>query len=75
MRHIEPEDVKIELNGGGIIKGDNLKLSGPISVKYNNGLIDESDLYNQMHGWLLQKIEQDEVDLSEQPDSANEDDA
>lgn len=76
MRHIEPEDVKIELNGGGIIKGDNLKLSGPISVKYNNGLIDESDLYNQMHGWLLQKIEQDEVDLSEiNLDSANEDDA
>ena len=76
LRHIEPDDVKIELNGGGLVKGNDLKLTGPISVQYNNGLIDESDLYNQMHSWLLQKIEQDEIDLSEiDSDSTNEDDA
>ena len=76
LRHIEPDDVKIELNGGGLVKGNDLKLTGPISVQYNNGLIDESDLYSHMHSWLLQKIEQDEIDLSEiDSDSTNEDDA
>ncbi|HFW7461032.1 TPA: hypothetical protein ACIDD4_001590 [Shigella flexneri] len=48
LRNIDDEDISINLQGGGIIKGSDLKLSGKVNVQYNNGLIDENDLYLQM---------------------------
>jgi len=62
LRHIDEADVKIELYGGGTIQGNELKLSGPVSVKTLNGLVDENDLYNQMHTWLVAKIVADEIE-------------
>lgn len=56
LRHTDSDDVVIELQGGGIIKGSDLKLSGSINIQYNNGLIDENHLYLQMHKWLFSKI-------------------
>lgn len=62
MRHIEKEDVKIKLVGGGEINGDDLKLTHPITVFFNErGGIDESDLYHKMKGWLKNKVQTDEV--------------
>lgn len=56
LRNTDSDDIQIELQGGGIIKGSDLKLSGNISIQYNNGLIDENHLYLQMHRWLFSKI-------------------
>jgi hypothetical protein len=63
LRHTEEADVRIELAGGGELKGSDLKLSGPISVtKLVNGLLDEGVLYHKMHGWLVSKLRQGDAD-------------
>ncbi|TIH10816.1 hypothetical protein [Pseudomonas leptonychotis] len=63
LRHVDEADVRISLNGGGEIKGNDLKLSGPVSVsKLDNGLLDEGVLYHKMHGWLVSKLRQGDVD-------------
>ncbi|HIF9275968.1 TPA: hypothetical protein ACX6QR_004046, partial [Photobacterium damselae] len=56
LRHMDKEDVAINLHGGGRIKGDDLKLSHTISISFIDDNIDESDLYYQMKTWLQQKI-------------------
>lgn len=67
LRHLPEADVNIELKGGGRIRGDELKLSGPIKVKFmENGLIDESVLVHEMHQWLLRKIAASEIDSTSQ---------
>ncbi|WP_086480755.1 hypothetical protein [Oceanospirillum sanctuarii] len=63
LRHTEESDVSIHLNGGGTIKGKDLKLSGVISVKTNNGLVDQSDLFHQMHSWMVTKVTSAELEL------------
>ena len=63
LRHMDDNDVRIELQGGGTLQGNDLRLSGPISVKTVNGLVDESDLYHQMHAWLVSKIQSDEIEV------------
>lgn len=65
LRHMDENDVRIELKGGGTLRGEDLKLSGPISVKTNNGLVDENDLYHQMHAWLVSKVESSEIEVDE----------
>lgn len=62
LRHTESDDVEIQLQGGGIIKGSDLKLTGSLNVQYNNGLIDENDLYLRMHKWLISKIGSGEIE-------------
>jgi hypothetical protein len=63
LRHAEETDVRIELAGGGELKGGDLRLSGPISVtKLVNGLLDEGILYHKMHGWLVSKLRQGDAD-------------
>ncbi|MFG7352953.1 hypothetical protein ACGMNB_18450 [Shewanella oncorhynchi] len=61
LRHMDKEDVKINLKGGGKIHGDDLKLSHQISVIFFEGKVDESSLYYQMRDWLYQKISTKEV--------------
>lgn len=61
MRHMNEDDVQINLQGGGTIKGDKLQLSAKIKVDVVNGLIDETSLFKQMKEWLFTKIESEEV--------------
>ncbi|WP_049294051.1 hypothetical protein [Franconibacter helveticus] len=61
IRNMDDEDVEIFLQGGGTLKGGDLRLSGTVSVQYNNGLIDENHLYLQMHKWLHSKIGAGEI--------------
>lgn len=63
LRHTDSDDIEIQLQGGGIIKGSDLKLTGSVSVQYNNGLIDENHLYLQMHKWLIAKIGSGEIEV------------
>jgi len=53
MRHIDEFDYEMKLTNGGTIKGDDLKVSGKVPVKYSDsGLIDETSLYKDMRDWL-----------------------
>lgn len=65
LRHLPETDVAITLQGGGIIKGDELKLNGGIKVQYTPlGLIDESVLFYEMHKWLVTHLSNQEIDAS-----------
>jgi hypothetical protein len=65
LRHMPESDVVINLQGGGKIRGDELKLSGSISVKTTDkGLIDEALLFHEMHNWLISKISASEIDTT-----------
>jgi hypothetical protein len=65
LRHIDEADVKIDLHGGGTIRGSDLKLTGSVSVKTNNGIVDESDLYHQLHSWMVTKVRTNEIEVEE----------
>lgn len=64
LRHIDVDDYSIKLQGGGEITGKEIKLSGNINVEYNNGIIDENDLFLKMHKWLLSKLEAGELNVN-----------
>lgn len=56
MRHHDPDDVRVELVGGGVLKGNDIKMSGIITVDTNNGIADSNDLYSEMKTWLESQI-------------------
>lgn len=56
LRHLEPDDVKIKLEGGATLTGKDLKMQGAVSVLTNNGVVDASDIYTKMHTWLSDQI-------------------
>lgn len=65
LRHLPETDVAITLQGGGQIKGNELKLNGGIKVQYTPlGLVDEGVLFFEMHKWLLTHISSQEIDPS-----------
>lgn len=69
LRHVDEADIHIELEGGGVIKGGDLRLSGPISVpKLTNGLLDEGVLYHKMHGWLAGKLRSGDAEAISLPE-------
>jgi hypothetical protein len=68
LRHIDEADVKIDLHGGGTLRGNDLKLTGTVSVKTNNGIVDESDLYHQLHSWMVTKVRTNEIDVEDNED-------
>jgi hypothetical protein len=61
LRHLDDDDVRVNLKGGGEIRGGDLRLSHQISVAFINGKVDEPDLYYQMKDWLTQKVKTAEV--------------
>lgn len=63
LRNLDDDDITINLQGGGTIKGKDMRLSGNVRVQYNNGLIDENDLYLQMHKWLISKIHSGDIEV------------
>jgi len=63
LRHVDDDDLLITLQGGGTIKGGDMRLSGKVNVQYNNGLLDENDLYLQMHKWLISKVHAGEIEV------------
>ena len=57
VRHLDEDEVKLTLAGGGTIKGDELKLSAPISIQARDGIPNPDDLFEKMRLWLIQQIE------------------
>jgi hypothetical protein len=58
VRHIDEDEVKLTLTGGGTIKGDELKLSAPISIQARDGIPNPDDLFEKMRLYLIQQIEE-----------------
>lgn len=65
LRHTDAADVKIKLKGGGDIKGDELRVSGNIDMVTIKGKVDEGLLYDDLFKWLREKIDDKEIDVSE----------
>lgn len=63
MRHAEKEDVTIHLEGGGTITGDEIKITGFMSVLTISGHVALPDLFQKMKEWLEEKIKQELVFL------------
>lgn len=61
LRNIDKEEVTINLQGGGKIRGDELTLTHKIRLSFSDGKVDEGDLYFQMVEWLKSKIGSNEV--------------
>jgi hypothetical protein len=56
-RNLEGEDVKLTLDGGGTVSGDELKLSAPLRVEARDGIPDPDALFEKMREWLLAQLE------------------
>ncbi|WP_459199040.1 hypothetical protein ACQVRX_11165 [Ralstonia pseudosolanacearum] len=56
-RHIDGEDIQVELHGGGRLTGDDLKLSVPLRVDTYDGIVDPDDLFPKMAAWLREQLE------------------
>ncbi|WP_417837652.1 hypothetical protein [Thalassospira tepidiphila] len=69
LRHTDSADVTIMLDGGGDIKGDELRLSGNVDFIYHDGVLDENLLYDSMFKWLRDKVSDGEIDLSDGNDT------
>lgn len=57
VRHLDEDEVKLKLVGGGDIKGSELKLSTPVSVQALDGIPNPDELFEKMREWLIQQIE------------------
>lgn len=62
MRHAHEDDVVVDLANGTQLKGKDLKLSTHINVQFNNGAIDENELYHAMHDWLTHLISEEQIE-------------
>ncbi|MDG4811667.1 hypothetical protein P8629_01480 [Hydrogenovibrio sp. 3SP14C1] len=62
MRHAHEDDVVVDLSNGAQLKGKDLKLSTNINVQFNNGAIDENELYHAMHDWLSHLISEAKIE-------------
>lgn len=62
LRHLHEDDVSITLPKTGVIKGDKLYVSTPLSVQARNGNLVEADLYKRMSEWLMTLLKNKVVD-------------
>jgi hypothetical protein len=61
-RHYPDEDVAVELVGGTKLSGADIRLWDTIKLKTYKSLVDEHDLFIQMHTWLMSLISTDEIE-------------
>jgi hypothetical protein len=64
LRHAEGIETKIKLVGGGEIRGDDLKLSGPVRIEHLNGVPNPDHVFEEMRAWLLAKLKSGDVRAS-----------
>lgn len=57
FRHVDGVDYELKLKNGGVVRGEDMKISTRINVTFrSSGLPDLTDLYRKMHDWLLQNL-------------------
>ncbi len=57
VRNLDEDEVKLTLDGGGTVKGSELKLSTLLNIQARNGIPNPDDLFEKMRDWLIQQIE------------------
>lgn len=53
VRNLDEDEVKLTLDGGGVLRGHDLKLSHPLHVEGRDGVPNPDALFDKMHDWLL----------------------
>ncbi|KCY49737.1 hypothetical protein J715_1518 [Acinetobacter baumannii 1571545] len=56
LRNMPDDDYQIVLKNGGTIKAGELRISKELTLDTINGVINESNLWSQMHTWLMGNI-------------------
>lgn len=57
FRHLEDVEYEVEFKGGSRVRGEEMKISAPIQMQLTDkGLVDEIDLYKQMHQFLISTL-------------------
>lgn len=64
LRHSDDVHTKISLVGGGSISGEEIRLSGPVTLDFYNGAPSTDEVYEAMRTWLLEKLTTGEVKAS-----------
>lgn len=57
LRHADDVETKLELKEGGSIKGEELRLTGKLSLLSYDGQLSHSEVFQELQKWLLAKIE------------------
>ncbi len=57
IRHLDEDQVKLNLVGGGNVIGSQLKLSTLIRVEAHDGVANPDELFERMRDWLLELLE------------------
>lgn len=65
-RHYPDEDVTVEMVGGTKLTGKDIRLWNTVKLVTYNSLIDEHDLYGQMHEWLQSLLNAGEIDYEDE---------
>lgn len=62
-RHMSPDDIAMEVQGVGTVKGDEIKIhrSVVVDVLAEGGLVKEDDLWQKLHEWLCELLESKQV--------------
>ncbi|SAI93460.1 MULTISPECIES: hypothetical protein [Enterobacter cloacae complex] len=61
-RHYPDEDVTVEMVGGTKLTGKDIRLWNTVKLTTYNSLIDEHELYSQMHEWLLTLVNAGQIE-------------
>lgn len=62
LRHIDEDDIHIELKGGSKIRGKDLKLSHRVNIETYGGLVNPTDVFHQMRDWLEMLVANEMID-------------
>lgn len=63
LRHNEYIETSLKLKDGTEIKGNDLKITGSISVSSYDGQLSQSEVFEGMRQWLLEKISSSEISI------------
>ena len=61
FRHSEDVNTKIRLADGGLIDGDNFRLTGQVQIKTYDGVPNADEVFETMRVWLIKKLESGEL--------------
>ncbi|MBH3155868.1 hypothetical protein I5P92_08765 [Serratia ureilytica] len=61
-RHYPDEDVTVEMVGGTKLTGKDIRLWNTVKLTMHNSLIDEHELYSQMHEWLMTLVNAGQIE-------------
>ncbi len=64
LRHADSVDTRIRLQGGGEIRGDQLRLSGSVRLDTYNGIPASSEVFEAIRIWLLEKLKSGDIEVS-----------